>query len=112
MILSDLIKILEETGYPVAYDHFLKEAPPNVPYIAVTIPYSDNFFAENSTWKEYVIFNIELCTEKKDVAAEKKLTNILDENHIAWQKTSEDFIEDDGVFSIFYEFKEIYENGK
>ena len=109
MTLSDMISILEETGFPVAYDHFPVELPPTVPYIAVTLPYTDNFYAENKVWKQFAIWNIELCTEIKDPVAEKALTDILDSHNITWQKTSEDFIEDDGVFSIFYEFEEEYD---
>lgn len=109
MTLSDMISILEETGFPVAYDHFPVESPPTVPYIAVTLPYTDNFYAENKAWKQFAIWNIELCTAVKDPQAEKALTDILDSHNITWQKTSEDFIEDDGVFSIFYEFEEEYD---
>ena len=34
MTLKEMIAMLEETGFPVAYGHFPKEAPPSVPYIA------------------------------------------------------------------------------
>lgn len=108
MTLGEMLAILEETGYPVAYDHFPKESPPTAPYIALTIPYTDNFYAENKVWKQIARGDIELCTEIKNPQAEKKLTDILDSHNITWQKVSEDFIEDDGVFSIFYEFKEVY----
>lgn len=109
MTLKEMIAMLEETGFPVAYGHFPKEAPPTVPYIALTIPYTDNFFAENKVWKQIAYGDIELCTEHKDTEAEKKLTDVLNSHNITWQKTSEDFIEDDGVFSIFYEFEEVYD---
>lgn len=108
MTLEEMLTMLEETGFPVAYDHFSTEAPPTVPYIALTIPYTDNFYAENRVWRQIAYCDVELCTEHKDTEAEKKLTDVLDSHNITWQKTSEDFIETDGVFSIFYEFKEEY----
>lgn len=40
MTLKEMIAMLEETGFPVAYGHFPKEAPPSVPYIALTLPLS------------------------------------------------------------------------
>lgn len=109
MKVSDMITLLEQTGFPVAYDHFPTESPPTVPYIAITIPYTNNFYAENQVMVQIAHWDIELCTEIKDPKAEKALTDILDSHNITWQKTSEDFIEDDGVFSIFYEFEEEYD---
>ena len=109
MTLSDMISMLEQTGFPVAYDHFPTESPPTIPYIALTIPYTNNFYAGNMVWKQIAHCDVELCTEIKDTQAEKALTDILNSHNITWQKTSEDFIEDDGVFSIFYEFEEEYD---
>lgn len=110
MTLDNILDMLEETGYPVAYDHFPKENPPDVPYIALRFPYSENFFADDKTYKQLVYVEVELCTLKKDPLAEKKLIDIFYNHDITWQKTSEEFIEeDDGLFSIYFEFKMIYE---
>lgn len=108
MTLQDIIEMLEETGYPVAYDHFPKDAPPATPYIAFTIPYTDNFYSDNIVYQQIIYGEIELCSATKDTAAEKKLTDVLDSHGIAWQKASEEFIDDDGLYSIFYDFKEVY----
>lgn len=107
MNLSDMISMLEETGYPVAYDHFPVDSPPTVPYIALTLPNSNNFYADNTVRQEIVHCTVELCTEKKDPLVEKTLTDVLNSHGIPWQKTSEEFIENDKLFSIFYEFEEV-----
>lgn len=110
MTLQSMIAMLEETGYPVAYDHFPREDQPDVPYIALRFPYSENYFSDDRVYKQLVYAEIELCTRIKDTTAEKKLKDVLNNHHITWQKTSEDFIEgDDEVFSVYYEFKTIYE---
>ena len=101
MTVEKLKNILGETGYPVAYDHFSTENPPVPPYLAFRTAYTNNFFTDNIVSKE-------LCAgKKKDPEAEKRLTDILTANKIAWQKTDEGFVESDGLFSVFYEFKEV-----
>ena len=108
MKVEKLKNILGETGYPVAYDHFSTENPPVPPYLAFRTAYTNNFFADNIVSKIVAHIELELCTgKKKDPEAEKRLTDILTANKIAWQKTDEGFVESDGLFSVFYEFKEV-----
>lgn len=108
MSLTDIVNMLKETGLPVAYDHFSTAKPPPAPYIAVAVEGTDNTFADNGVYMQSAYFVIELCTAKKEPAREKTLTDILDANNIAWQKTDEGYNENDGLYSIFYEFKELY----
>lgn len=108
MSLKDIVAILNKTGLPVAYDHFSTRKPPPAPYIAVVVDNTENFFAGNTVYAQLAYFEIELCTIKKEPDTEKQLTDILDANNIAWQKTDEGYNSDDGLYSIFYEFKELY----
>lgn len=111
MTLKEIINMLRETGYPVAYDHF-PSAVPSIPYIAVSATGTDNVFADNGTYKQRMGFQIELCTETKNPAQEKILTDILDNNNICWELTSEAYDADDGVFSLIYNFMEVYDYGE
>lgn len=107
MDLDFLIEKLKETGFPVAYSHFRKEDPPTIPYVVVTMGDTNNFFADDSVFDSVETFEIECCFEKKNPQQEKILTDKLDELGVTWQKTSEEYIYDDGVYSIFYEFEEL-----
>lgn len=105
MDLDFLIEKLEETGFPVAYSHFNKNNPPKLPYIAVTMGASSNLFADDKVYHPINSYQVELCYEKKNPQQEKVLTDKFDELEIAWEKTSEEYINDDGVYSNFYEFE-------
>ena len=107
MTLKEIITMLKQTGYPVAYDHFPR-AVPAIPYIAVSMTGTDNVFTDNGVRKQIMGFQVELCTEIKDPAQEKILTDILDANNICWQLTSEAYVPDDGVYSLIYNFTEVY----
>lgn len=108
MSLQGVVEILKETGLPVAYDHFSVKKPPPAPYIAASVEGTDNAFADNGVYAQIAYFAVELCTVKKEPETEKKLTDVFDAHNIAWQKTDEGYNSDDGLYSIFYEFKEIY----
>jgi hypothetical protein len=108
MTLENVITILEQTGYPVAYDHFPR-AVPSIPYIAVTVTGTDNVYGDNGVYKQVMGFQIELCTEIKSPEQEKVLTDVLDANGICWQLLSEAYDADDGVYSLLYNFSEVYE---
>lgn len=107
MNLDWLIEKLKETNFPVAYSHFQKEDPPTLPYIAVRIGATDNFFADNSVFNDVEDYSLEYCFIKKNPQQEKILTDKLDEIGVAWQKTSEEYIDDEQIYSSFYEFKEL-----
>lgn len=108
MTLEDAVKILRETGLPVAYDHYSVQDAPDPPYIAVTMDSTDNFFADNRVAVPIAEFEVELCTGKKDPPTERRLTEVFNTHDIAWQKTDEGYAESDGLYSIFYQFEEVY----
>ncbi|MDC2866514.1 hypothetical protein [Bacillus sp. BP-3] len=105
MTLVELKKILDATGYPVAYSHFTatpSKLVPSPPYITYLVSYSSNFIADNKVHKKIDNIQIELYTSKKDLTAEDKLESVLDINEIAWQST-ETWIESENVFQKIYE---------
>lgn len=107
MTLNDIYTILKATGYPVAYSHFT-ESPnnplPKPPYICYLSAYSSNFKADNKVYTKIDNLQIELYTTKKDLAAEKKLENLLDENDIIYE-TTEEWIESEKLFQKIYEVR-------
>lgn len=102
MKLPELKKLLDATGYPVAYSHF-KEAKP-VPYICYLVTFSPNFHADNKTYHKINAVDIELYTDKKDLAAEAVLETILDEHEIPYE-SDETFIESEQLFQKIYEVR-------
>lgn len=105
MTLSDLVKILRSTGYPVVYSHFTvteNNPVPAPPYIAYLFTYSTNMYADNKVYQKVNNIQIELYTNKKDLAAEARLEEILDANEIIYE-TSETFIESENLFQKIYE---------
>jgi hypothetical protein len=107
MTLAELKKILDATGYPVAYSHFTateNNPIPAPPYITYLVVYSSNFMADNKVYKKISNIQIELYTTKKDLVAESKLETVLDNNEIPYDST-ETFIESENLFQKIYEVR-------
>lgn len=107
MTLQDLNKVLKATGYPVAYSHFTSNencSLPIPPYITYLSVYSTNLIADGKVYKKIDNIQIELYTVKKDLNAEKKLEDLLDENEIAYE-TTEKWIESEKLFQKIYEVR-------
>lgn len=102
MTLAGLKKLLDATGFPVAYSHF-NEAK-DAPYICYLVTYSPNFKADNKTYHKIDSIDIELYTDKKDLQVESVLEGILDENEIPYD-SDETFIETEKLFQKIYEVR-------
>ena len=50
MTLEELAGMLEETGFPFAYDHFAEGESPDPPFICYLLPGSDNFSADGRVY--------------------------------------------------------------
>ncbi|MDR4288327.1 hypothetical protein FO526_36180, partial [Bacillus thuringiensis] len=73
--LGEFIKILEATGYPVAYSHFTAtpgNPVPEPPYICFLVDDSANLMADNTVYHKIADGNIELYTTKKALVEEAK----------------------------------------
>ena len=99
--------MLEETGYPVAYDPFPREEEPSLPYITFNITRAQNFYADNMVYYSRPIADVTLLTVIKSPEKEKVLTDVLDNNGITWNKIDEAF-EDDESASVYAGFFEVY----
>ena len=100
MTLVELKRLLDATGYPVAYSHFNK--PTEIPYIAYLVTYSPHFHADNKTYHKIDSVDIELYMSKKDLQAEKVLEDLLDEKNLPYDPY-EEYIESEEVFKKTYE---------
>lgn len=98
--IYDLLKTL---NIPVAYDHFdsdKKVAPPFIAYREIS---SQTFKADNVTFYRPYEFEIELVTDKKNVALQKAIEDLLTENLISYDIEDEVWDEDEKIYHNFYE---------
>ena len=107
MKLDELKTILEATGFPVAYSHFIEtenEPIPRPPFIVYLVAFSSNFMADNKVHIPIENVQIELYTAKKDLDAEAKVDAVLNEHEIPFQ-TTEAFIESENLHQKIYEMR-------
>ena len=107
MNLYDLKNILEATGFPVAYSHFTKtenDPLPEPPFLIYIVTYSSHFMADNKVHIPIENAQIELYTNKKDLAAEAQVEAVLNENEIPFS-SSETWIESEQLHQKIYEVR-------
>ena len=98
--LFDLLKTLE---IPVAYDHFDSDKQIPIPFVVYREQELDTFRADGITYYQFYNYEIELITEKKNVALERQLEGLLTNNKIPYDKTEEVWDNDEKIYHIFYE---------
>ena len=102
--MDDLVRLLEETGIPFAYDHFAEGESPDPPFVCYLLPQSDNFSADGKVYLKVSSVNIELYTDSKDLAVEQTLEAVLDTHGIFYDKT-EVWIESEKLYEVLYSFE-------
>lgn len=102
--MDDLVRLLEETGIPFAYDHFAEGESPDPPFICYLLPQSDNFSADGKVYLKVSGVNIELYTDSKDLAVEQELEAVLDTHGIFYDRT-EVWIESEKLYEVLYSFE-------
>ncbi len=102
--MDDLVRLLEKTGIPFAYDHFAEGESPDPPFICYLLPQSDNFSADGRVYLKISSVNIELYTDSKDLSVEQKLEAVMDAYSIFYDKT-EVWIESEKLYEVLYSFE-------
>lgn len=100
---KDIYDLLKTLDIPVAYDHFDSNKNVNPPFIAYREISPDTFKADGITYYRPYEFEIELVTEKKDVALEKTIEDLLTTNKIPYDVETEVWDEDERIYHNFYE---------
>ena len=101
--MDELLAIVQEIGYPNAYDHFVEGEAPELPYILYLVPESNNFAADNYAYFKVNEVHIELYTDRKDLTAEQKVEAVLDRHGIFYNR-SETWIESEQLYEVLYYF--------
>ena len=102
--MDEVIQILKKLGIPYAYDHFAEGEGPDPPFICYHTPDSDNFAADGIVYVDVDVIDIELYTDEKDPALERKLQKLLNQAGIFYEK-DETWIESERLYEVIYEFE-------
>lgn len=102
MTQEELYQALKSLGLPVAYGSFASPVAP--PFITYQFAYSSDFMADGFNYAEISNFQIELYTDKKDLATEQKVQDKLKELGLPYSKI-ESWIDDEKLFQIIYEIQ-------
>ena len=103
MELKDIYGLLKEVKIPIAYDHFDSDKDIKPPFVAYREKIPDVFKADNKNYASFLKCEIELVTDKKDVVLERKISDLLDNNSISYEKNDEIWDENEKIYHIFYE---------
>ena len=104
MTIENIVEMLQKTGIPFAYDHFAEGENPEPPFICYLIPGSNNFAADGKVYFRINQVRIELYTDSKDLAVERKMEMVLDESGIFYNK-SEVWIQSEKLYEVLYSFE-------
>lgn len=100
MTQIELYNHLKTIGLPLSYSYFNQEVEP--PYLLYLFSYSDDLIADDKNYYSISNFQIELYTNKKDLASEKLVEDKLKSIELPYKKM-ETYISDEKVFQILYE---------
>ena len=103
-----LYQILTDTetgvGIPVVYSHFRdKDSPVSPPFLAYIGNGQDTFKADDAFYYSENRYQIEYYFTEKDETEEARIEKCLLDNGLRYQKSEDVFIEDEGVFVIYYQ---------
>ena len=101
MTYAAIVGMLEETGLPIAYDHFAEGESPDPPFICFLFPSSDNFAADGKVYQRIDNLQIELYTDLKDPSLETRLEAVLDGHGVFYDKT-ETWIESERMYEVLF----------
>ena len=97
-----IFQLLQTTDMPVAYSHFQEDGPESPPYIVYLGNGQNTMDADNTHYYRQNQYQIEYYFTKKDETIEAAIEDLLLENGYLYEKSEDTFIEDEGVFVIYY----------
>ena len=97
-----IFQILQTLGIPAAYSHFKENGPVSPPYIVYLGAGQYTKDADNTHYYRRNQYQIEYYFTKKDEQLEAEIENKLLENGYLYEKSEDVYIEDEGVFVIYY----------
>ena len=96
-----IYQVLQSTGLKCAYSHFKKPVDP--PYLVYIGDGQDTMDADNTHYWRTNRYQIEYYFITKNEANETAIEDALLENGYNYTKSEDVFIEEEGVFVIYYQ---------
>ena len=95
-----IYEVLQSTNLPCAYSHFkTKQTPPYIVYIGNG---QDVFEADNTHYWKQNTYQVEYYFTTKNESNEEAIETALLNNGFLYDKSEDVYIEDQGVFLIYY----------
>ena len=104
--MKPISHVLKALGIPFAYDHFAEGESPAPPFVVYRYPSTNSFAADGIVYYPINEVHLELYTDKKDKAMEKRLELLLDSADLCYQK-SEVWIASEELYQVLYIFDEV-----
>lgn len=101
---EEVMKMMEGTGLPFAYDHFVEGESPEPPFLVFLYPKADNFAADGIAYFKISRLDVELYTDLKQPELEERIEAVLLKHGIFYGK-SEVFIESEQLYEVLYEME-------
>lgn len=102
MTLEELKERCEKAGFKYAYGLFKKPTKP--PHLVAFQTATVNFFADNLVYEKDKAIQLDYTYADKNEEEQNKIENeILGD--IAWNKTEEVYLQDEGVWQVSYFFE-------
>ena len=95
-----IFQVLQSTGLPCAYSHFKKKQSP--PYIVYIGNGQETFQADNTHYWKQNSYQVEYYFTTKNESNEEAIETALVDNGFLYEKSEDVYIEDEGVFVIYY----------
>lgn len=95
-----IYQTLQSIGLPCAYSHFKKPTKP--PYIVYIGNGQDIFEADNTHYWKQNTYQVEYYFTEKNEENETAIEDALLDSGFLYEKSEDIFIEDEGVFVIYY----------
>ena len=101
MTQNEIRAMLEETGFPLAYDHFAEGESPDPPFLIFLFPRSHDFYADGTQYHPVSELQVELYTDRKDPAAEIRVEETLSSQGLCFSRT-ETWIPSEKLYETVY----------
>lgn len=108
MTLTEIRAALCASGLPVAYDHFQKGRAPAPPFVVYTT-HERLLAADDDGFTSIAAVHVELYTDKKDPAAERRVQDAMRKAGMFPAAAGETYIESENLYQINYDSEVCYE---
>lgn len=95
-----IYQVLQSTGLPCAYSHF--RTPQEPPYIVYIGNGQDTFQADDTHYWKRNTYQVEYYFTTKNESNEEAIETALLDNGFLYEKSEDVYVEDEGVFVIYY----------